>query len=73
MKTFKDDTSIMSPDTNSTKASKNLQNYFNLLETWINQRKIVFNTNKSTQINFTTKYNNCSQITLNNQILSKIS
>lgn len=43
--TFVDNTTIMSTDTNPTKASKNLQIHLNLLEAWPNKRKIVVSTN----------------------------
>lgn len=65
--TFADDTAIMSSDTNADYASEKLQSHLNLLQNWLDQWRIKVNSNKSTQITFTTKHSTCPQVTIYNQ------
>lgn len=66
MATFADDTAILSSDTDPVRASEKLQNHLNLLQNWLEHWKINVNTNKSTQITFTTKRGTCPQVSINN-------
>ena len=66
MATFADDTAILSPDSDPVRASEKLQNHLNLLQNWLDNWKIRVNTNKSTQITFTTRRGTCPQVSINN-------
>lgn len=66
MATFADDTAILSPDPDPIRASEKLQDHLNLLQNWLEHWKINVNTNKSTQITFTTKRGICPQVSINN-------
>lgn len=63
--TFADDTAILAADSNPERASEKLQNHLYLLQDWFKQWKIQVNTEKSTQITFTTKRSSCPQVTIN--------
>lgn len=65
--TFADDTAIISIDQNPETASQKLQYHLNLLQEWLIKWKITVNSDKSTQITFTTRRCVCPQVTINSQ------
>ena len=64
--TFADDTVIMSRDTQSTRASQNLQSHLQVLETWLSKWRIKANATKSVQVTFTLRRDTCPPVSLFN-------
>jgi hypothetical protein len=66
MATFVGDTAIISSGHDPTTASQKLQQHLSLLQTWMEQWEITVNPAKSTQITFTTRRAECSQVSITN-------
>jgi len=64
--TYADDTAILASNKDPNIASHNIQYHLNLISNWANKWKIKINENKSVQVNFTLKKNDCPQLSLNN-------
>jgi histone H2A len=63
--TYADDTAILASHQNPITASRKLQNHLHEFEKWLKRRRIKSNENKSTDLSFTSKRENCSTVTLN--------
>jgi hypothetical protein len=63
--TFVDDTAILAMDRNPIAASAKLQAHLHTLHPWLTKWKIQINTNKSININFTTRPIDTPQLSLN--------
>jgi hypothetical protein len=65
--TFADDAAIMSSDSYPVRASENLQQHLNALQSWLDKWSVKVNNTKSTQIAFTTTHIDCPQTTIYNK------
>lgn len=63
---FTDDTGILSTDNETDRDSMKLQNHLNILQNWYRNWKINVNSEKSTQISFTTTRCSCPNLIHNN-------
>jgi hypothetical protein len=68
--TFADDTAILSANLDPLIALADLQRHINLLQRWFQKWRTKINNDKSVQITFTTGQINCSEVTINNFIIT---